>query len=102
MERQGKKHNSRRSRSTPVFPLSLFRKPPQDKAAVLADVRSIISEQLGTELDKVRLCDRRSRGSIGDRARAGLAFLGGREREEKKKSRRSLITPPPFLIPPPP
>jgi hypothetical protein len=32
-----------------------LRRPPlsQDKAAVLADVRSIISEQLGTELDKV-------------------------------------------------
>jgi hypothetical protein len=26
----------------------------QDKAAVLTDVRTIISEQLGTELDKVR------------------------------------------------
>jgi len=34
----------------PLHPL-----PPQDKAQVLADVRSIISEQLGTELEKVRV-----------------------------------------------
>lgn len=33
----------------------------QDKAEVLADVRGIIAEQLGTELDKVR---GRSRGGI--------------------------------------
>ncbi len=29
---------------------------PQDKAAVLTDVRTIIAEQLGTDLDKVWMC----------------------------------------------
>lgn len=30
----------------------------QDKAEVLADVREIIAEQLGTDLDTVRICIR--------------------------------------------
>jgi hypothetical protein len=40
-------------RAPPACPCCL--RHPQDKAAVLADVRSIISEQLGTDLDKVGL-----------------------------------------------
>lgn len=55
---------------TPDRSLLLLFRQPQDKAAVLADVRSIISEQLGTELDKVRVRDRRDRRDHGGRDRS--------------------------------
>jgi hypothetical protein len=83
---------------------------PQDKAQVLADVRSIISEQLGTELDKVRGAGAAT--PPGARARAAWKraqrWAGARSRRPLPPrappacvARRSISgrTPPP---PPPP
>ncbi len=55
----------------PITPLNAPRLAPalQDKGQVLSDVRSIIAEQLGTDLDKVR---RRCRCRRPRRARARL------------------------------
>jgi hypothetical protein len=41
---------------------------PQDKEKVLADVRGIISEQLGTEIEKVRGASRPRAAQRGPRA----------------------------------
>ena len=78
----------------------------QDKAQVLSDVRGIIAEQLGTDLDKVRREGRGGAGVLGacrrsgTRARASLvAPLGsiefGLEAAEQLKLRSALSTAPP-------
>lgn len=60
--------------------LSLLAPPPplQDKAQVLSDVRSIIAEQLGTDLEKASLvarCRRRRRSALRLPARAANQLL---------------------------
>lgn len=64
--------------------------PPQDKAQVLQDVRSIISEQLGQELEKVRGAPGSARRAA---AAARAAACGGCMR--RRRARRQRLVPRP-------